>query len=123
MCLSGEIAELTDAQWELAIGAQQLYRRAAPVIKCGTSRRLGEMGDSWRHPTGWQAVVRTAGNEALVVWHAFANAPAKVNVPLPPGSWRVVGEFPRCTGELHEWTIESDFSARVALLQRTEYNP
>jgi alpha-galactosidase len=120
MCLSGEIAELTDAQWQLVLRAQEFYRRAAPIIKHGTSRRSGAMGESWRHPTGWQAVVRTSGNEALVVLHAFENAPAKVNFPLPPGTWRVVDEFPQRTGEVSEWTIEKDFSARVALLQRTK---
>jgi hypothetical protein len=32
----------------------------------------------------------------------------------------VVDEFPQRTGEVGEWTIEKDFSARVALLQRTK---
>ena len=44
MCLSGEIAGLTDAQWRLVLRAQQLYRRAAPVIKEGAPQHFGARG-------------------------------------------------------------------------------
>ena len=35
-------------------------RKVAPIIKAGTGRRQGETGESWRYPTGWQAVVRVS---------------------------------------------------------------
>jgi len=105
MCLSGEIAELTDRQWELVRRAQQLYRRAVPIIKHGTSRRYGATGESWRHPTGWQTVVRATGDELLVVTHTFADAPAEVDLP----SGHVIDKIGH---------VDGDFSAEVRLLRR-----
>jgi alpha-galactosidase len=90
MCLSGEVNNLGPQQWQVVERAMRLYGLATPVIKDGISRRFGEMGESWRHPQGWQAVVRTGrdAKQALVVWHSFANAPKTVEVPLPEGNWR-----------------------------------
>ena len=129
MCLSGEIAELSGAQWTLAIEAQQLYRRAAPIIKHGVSRVFGEIGASWRHPRGWQAVVRTAtdGRRVLVVTHAFAGAPKSACVSLPSGDWKIAGSFGSFAetgtqvkedGAL-QLTFPGDFTAQVILLERS----
>lgn len=96
MALSGEIANLTKEQWQIVERAMKFYRRVAPIIKHGASRRFGELGASWRYPQGWQAVVRTStdNRQALVVVHSFANAPGRVEIPLPGNSmWRVVDEF------------------------------
>jgi alpha-galactosidase len=96
MCLSGEIARLSRDQWELAQRAIRLYREAAPVIKRGTSRRFGELGASWRHPRGWQAVVRQSDDrrQVLIVVHAFAGAPEEISIPLPDSSaWKLAGDF------------------------------
>ena len=125
MCLSGEIAELDDEQWNLVREAQRVYALAAPIIKRGTSRRFGEMGESWRHPRGWQGVLRMAedGARALVVCHAFEGAPGAADVPLPPGGgWRLDGGFSaesveRAGGWLR-WRPPGDFSACVVLLSR-----
>jgi alpha-galactosidase len=125
MCLSGEIMELRADQWELVTRAQSLYGRAAPIIKHGTSRRFGLWGESWRHPRGWQAVVRTGegGRRALVVLHAFEHAPALAEVPLPPaGGWKIDGCFPEVdanvTDRAIQWRISGDFTAGVLLLSR-----
>jgi alpha-galactosidase len=125
MCLSGEIAELSEEQWELTRRAQALYVRAAGIIKHGTSRRSGKTGESWRHPHGWQAVVRVeeGGGRALAVCHAFEDAPSRVEIPLPPGDWRIDEQFPEAAAsvighELH-WVPPADFSACVLLLSRS----
>jgi alpha-galactosidase len=75
MCLSGDLAQLKPRQWKLAQEAMEFYRRIWPLINKGKSIRLGtptELG-SYRHPEGWQAVVRYAMDKkkALVVVHAF----------------------------------------------------
>jgi alpha-galactosidase len=95
MCLSGEIEELRDWQREMMLKAIDLYRRVGGIIKQGTSRRQGVMGESWRHPTGWQSVVRVSndGNEALAVTHQFAGeGRAEVKLPelAPPYRWKRV---------------------------------
>jgi alpha-galactosidase len=121
MCLSGGIAGLPAESWELVREMIALYEKAAPVIKYGTSRRFGEMGESWRHPRGWQAVVRTSEKQALVVMHTFAEAPEKMTVPLGDG-WKIresVGTgMMRIAGE--EMVVEAagDFSGGVWLLER-----
>jgi len=96
MCLSGDVTELDERQWGLALEAQRLYQRAAPIIKHGRSRRYGPPVSSYRHPRGWQAVVRVAddGREVLAVAHGFGgDVPPVIEAPLPPGQWRIAGQF------------------------------
>ena len=98
-----------------------------PVIRRGRSRRYGPEVLAYRHPQGWQAVVRVGatGQQALVVGHAFAKpGVTTIRVPLPPGRWRVAGELhtdPRgavlAAGELR-WRPAGEWSACVVLLQR-----
>ena len=106
--------------------AQRLYALAAPIIKRGTSRRFGEWGESWRHPRGWQAVVRVGGGRQRRRWwccHAFEDAPDAADVPLPPGSWRIDEQFPDSIADVAEgavrWSPPGDFSACVLLLSRS----
>jgi alpha-galactosidase len=127
MCLSGEIDGLTDEQWKLVRRAQSFYRIIWPIIKHGTSRRFGSIGPSWRHPSGWQSVVRVGqgGNSALVVTHTFADSPAEIRTPLPAGQgWRVSDHFgaPDASalirGQELICHIGRPFSAIVTLLSR-----
>jgi alpha-galactosidase len=126
MCLSGEVDRLSQTQWARVQEAMACYRRAAPIIRDGTSRRFGQIGQSWRHPSGWQAVVRTAadGRSALAVLHAFAAPPsADLRVPLPPGDWNMInmlgdcGSISRADGGM-TWNGAEPFSAKVVLLDR-----
>jgi alpha-galactosidase len=126
MCLSGEVTALSEAQWRLVLDAMSMYRRAAPIIKHGTSRRHGVFGDSWRHPTGWQAVTRVAmdGRNALVVLHTFADPPDHIVIELPGGGgWRVKEQIPQSNVSLRPaneglFCPTSPWTATVALLSR-----
>jgi alpha-galactosidase len=95
LCLSGDVCGLDERQWAVVGAALELYGRAAPVLRDGVSRRFGPAVPVWRHPRGWQAVVRAArdGRTALVVAHVFGGAtPAVIEVALPSaGEWRMVG--------------------------------
>ncbi|MCC7408174.1 MAG: alpha-galactosidase, partial [Phycisphaeraceae bacterium] len=97
MCLSGDVLDFTEAQWETYRSACDLYRRVYPIIKHGYSRRHGDTTRSYRYPRGWQAVVRTSTNshEALVVVHAFdAPVPESIPLPLPEShTWRIAQEW------------------------------
>ena len=124
MCLSGEIDRLSDAQWSRVKEAMAFYRQAMPIIRDGTSRRFGDIGQSWRHPSGWQGVVRvsTDGQSALVVLHTFANMPlTPLHAPLPEGDWKVVKTFGNSGSVSIDdgaiiWSGAEPFSAKVALL-------
>lgn len=96
MCLSGDVYNLSEKQWSIALAAQSLYRQAAPIIAEGISQRTGPDQFSYRHPQGWQSVLRMArnGRQALVVAHTFEKAPAKgITLVLPPGKWRLAGSL------------------------------
>ena len=126
MCLSGDVDKLREEQWEIALAAQRLYRQVAPLIKGGVSRQFSEMAASWRHPQGWQAVVRTSldGSEALVVIHTFAASPAEVRLPLAGGEWRIAQGFPGDVSSFHirhgllSWENPGDFAGCVLHLKR-----
>lgn len=121
MCLSGGIEKLSAASWELTKEAIALYQKSAPVIKYGVSRRFGDVGASWRHPQGWQAVVRTSDKHALVVVHSFAGSPSEVEVPLK-GNWKLQETFSdgsaEIAGAVLKLTRDADFSGSVFLLER-----
>jgi alpha-galactosidase len=100
MCLSGDLAELKPRQWKLALKAMALYRQIWPIIKEGKSKRLGTPTHlaSYRHPEGWQAVVRYTNDrkKALVVVHGFSH----------PGTKKVKVNLEEYTGK-RGWKIES----------------
>ncbi|MCB1129626.1 MAG: alpha-galactosidase [Verrucomicrobiae bacterium] len=121
MCLSGAIEKLSKSSWNLVLEAITLYRKAVPVIKSGTSRRFGEVGKSWRHPRGWQAVVRKSETLALVVVHTFKDAPVQIEIPLA-GEWvledSLVGESPEISGGIICHKPVGDFIGSVWLLRK-----
>ena len=77
--------DLSAEQWKAVERCVAFYRKAAPVIAHGRSRRYGPELAEWRHPKGWQAMVRVNENAALAVVHTFAEAPGTVRVPVPEG--------------------------------------
>ncbi len=96
MCLSGDVCGLSSASWQQVREALTLYAEAAPLLRDGTTRRHGPPVSVWRHPTGWQVVMRLARDRRrlLVVAHAFGDdVPADVDLELPPGEWRMSGQL------------------------------
>lgn len=89
LCLSGEIHDLSPAQWATTLRAVKMYDSIAPIIRDGRSRRQGETSASWRRARGWQAVVRTSGNRSLIVAHTFEGHSGDVKVKLPAGDWKI----------------------------------
>lgn len=127
ICLSGDVAGLSAEQMQLVRADLDLYRAVVPVIRDGESRLISSLNKSWRHPRGWQALVRTARNgprEALIVVHAFAGmADRAIELPWPDeGKWSVVTE--RGVGSAFAATdaglrlsVSDDFSAHIIHLR------
>lgn len=126
MCLSGEIHELSTAQWARVYEAIDLYRQVAPVIGNGLAVRYGVLGSSYESPRGWQAVVRTSPDNArcLIVLHTFAGINlSELVVPLPPGNWQILrslveppGKFEVVSNQLCYSCIE-EFTGAVLILK------
>ena len=62
----------------------EFFRQVRHIIRDGLSAFFGDApAGSWRHPEGWQAVVRETEHEALVVIHTFGGTiPEKVVLPV-----------------------------------------
>jgi alpha-galactosidase len=128
MCLSGEVHDLSPAQWKLSVSAMEFYRRVYPIIRDGHSTFHGETGKSWRHPQGWQAVLRTAknGKRALLVAHTFGKAfPKSVQIPLAESGWKIDEAWPEkqglsasLKGKSLQLDLTGEFRATVISLRR-----
>lgn len=71
MCISGHVTDLSPDQWKLIEDGMAFYKSVSHLIKSGYSKRYGKPVKSYRHPFGWQAVLRSSDDEALLVIHTF----------------------------------------------------
>lgn len=94
MCLSGDVYDLSEAQWQLVDEGIRFYRTVSPVIQDGVSVRHGPAVASYRHPDGWQAVERTSrdGRDKLIVVHVFDQTDTTIQLPLH-GKYRIHTQF------------------------------
>lgn len=85
MCLSGDVTELSDDQWDVIDRGIAFYKEIAPIIKYGYTYRVGPKITSERHPHGWQGVIRVGENgEAYVLIHMFyGDLPDTIDIALP----------------------------------------
>jgi alpha-galactosidase len=126
LCLSGDVVELDDVQWQHTRRAIELHGLVAPLLDDGAWRRFGPRADSYHTPTGWQAVLRpTLDNTGLLaVMHTFGGEASPLQVPLGPGDWRADwaltdgGPPPRAEGDVLSWEPAAPFSAAVTWLVR-----
>ena len=128
VCLSGEVHDLSPAQWKLTVSAMELYRRVYPIIRDGHSTFHGETGKSWRHPQGWQAVLRTSknGKRALLVAHTFGKAfPKSVQIPIGESGWKIDEAWPdkqglsaSLNGKSLQLDLTGEFRATIVSLSR-----
>ncbi|KAK0732262.1 glycoside hydrolase superfamily [Lasiosphaeris hirsuta] len=122
MCLSGDILDLNEGQLSAVKDAIKLYKKAVPAIKYGTSRIKGDVGPSWRHPRGWQGVVRTTEDDGVVVIHTFAQTPRELSLQLPGPGWRIVEVLTPLTakidGDLLKVVGASVFDSQVIVMRR-----
>lgn len=85
MCVSGDVTGLSPNQWEAIDAGIAIYKQAAPIIRDGQTFWFGCGAVSYRHPTGWQGILRIGVNsDAICVFHRFADAgnePAEVMLP------------------------------------------
>ena len=73
MCLSGDIYDLSDAQWQTIDKAIKLYKRCNHLISLGKNYRSGVQQKSFDKLTGWQAVTRVSlgQSQVMIIIHTF----------------------------------------------------
>lgn len=84
MCLSGDVTNLSDAQWNVIDRGIAFYREIAPVIRDGVTSFFGERNKSWRHAQGWQGILREGERDAYALFHIFGGPlPQEMSVTWP----------------------------------------
>ncbi len=108
LCLSGDIAEISDEVMEEVTSAIAFYNKTKEIIRSGYTQVIRCTAVSYEKPSGYQAVLRTYGTSSLLVVHTFENgADPKIDDLL-------------CGKKVVEtWGSEltHDFRAKVFLLQ------
>lgn len=89
MCISGDVTNLSAAQWDALERGIAFYRKIAPIVKKGQTYHLSPEIAQMRHPKGWQGVVRVgADGSAYALIHTFggelgAEIPQEIVLALP----------------------------------------
>ncbi|UKS28226.1 alpha-galactosidase [Paenibacillus sp. HWE-109] len=127
MCLSGDIYDLQEEQWLLVDEGIRFYKRIAPLIKEGVSYRFGPIVHSYRHPEGWQAMVRMnqSHTEAVVIIHTFGGElPEQLDISLPlKGQYEIEASFIEdanriyIEGHVLSYRTQGPFAAAAVLLR------
>ncbi len=88
LCLSGDLAPLSEAQKLIVEEACDFYRAAVPVLKEGDNRLFRDISPAWLAPQGIQLFTRRNATQCLAVLHSFENAPSEFAAELP-GKWKI----------------------------------
>jgi alpha-galactosidase len=104
MCLSGEVHDLSPAQWKLSVSAMEFYRRVYPIMR--TSKN---------------------GKRALLVAHTFGKAfPKSVQISLAESGWKIDETWPathgiaaNLKGKSLRLELAGEFRATVISLHRS----
>ena len=87
LCISGDVFDLDDKQWELTDLGTAFYKKVSPVIAKGITTIYGPFQNSNRPLKEYQAGVRYGENgKALVIVHAFEHSgQLDIDIPLESG--------------------------------------
>ena len=59
MCLSGDVIDLSKEGWGIIDAGIAFYKKIAPILRDGYTSWFGTEIQSYRHPKGWQGILRT----------------------------------------------------------------
>lgn len=110
MGLSGDIYDLSDHQWGIVDEGIDFYNKVSHIIKDGKTTELTTDTISYEKPSGSQLVVRTLGDEMLVVFHRFENSSSFEDFLKANDIEAPKGECILTFGE-----ADADFSAKAML--------
>ena len=108
MCLSGDIHNLSDHQWQVVQEAMAFYGKAADIIRDGVTVLHQVSTPGYNEPQGEQLVLRELGNRGLAVYHRFQNS--QDGMPNLPQGCRILESF---------GSADRDFSAQAWLYEKS----
>ena len=83
LCISGDVFDLSDEQWDIAQKGTDFYKKVSSVIANGVTHMFGPFQNSNRALKDYQASVRYGTNgEALVIVHAFEHM-GRIDIEIP----------------------------------------
>lgn len=126
MCLSGDIYDMNETQWNKTLEAMEFYRQVCPIIRDGVSTRKGGESQSWRYPAGTQALLRINDDsrEALLVCHRFQADSGEITLELPAEGFQPVRTFSsdeinmKIQGRTLRLNLNADFTACVVHIRK-----
>lgn len=74
MCISGDVFDLNDHQWELIEEGMTFYNKASSIIDKGMTIRIDSFFGSYNKPQGEQLVIRKLESRELIIFHRFENS-------------------------------------------------
>lgn len=100
ICLSGDIRDLSGAQWAAVDAGIAFYQAHAPLIFNGTPYRLGAPVLSYHDPHGVQVVgfyngpsLAQSSQVVVMVWSMAPGAGTTVELGLPAADWEIVDQY------------------------------
>ena len=97
MCLSGDIYDLSEEQWNTVDEGICFYKKAAQIIQHGKTITCECTTKSYNHPTGYQILCREYQNERLIVIHQFAEN-SKMDLSFI-NQYKKIAEYGKLDGE------------------------
>ena len=109
LCISGEIFDLPDENWQIALDSVKFYDEIKHIIKDGYTSLIECTAKDYSDPEGYQLVLRELEDEALFIVHTFRNG---ANPPYEKilSEWNIRKKFGSST--------DGDFRAKAFLLKR-----
>jgi alpha-galactosidase len=109
LCLSGEIFDIPDENWEAALKAVDFYEIIAPIIKDGYTSVVDCTANDYSNPEGYQIVLRELGDKALLIAHTFKNG---ANPPIDKylDGWNISKTFGS--------ELNADFRGKAYILEK-----
>lgn len=109
LCISGEIFDLPEENWQIALDSVKIYDEIKHIIKDGYTSVIECNVQNYNDPEGYQFVLRELGDEALLIVHTFKNG-ANPSFERILDGWNICKEFGS--------SLDGDFRARAFCLEK-----
>ncbi len=124
LCISGDVMELSEEQWDLIDSGISFYRKLDNIIKDGRTYYYGTKQASYRNLNGWQGILRkaTKKQEACLILHGFSKN-QKIQIPIEEdykidGVYQSVEHEYKIENGYFEVVLEEEYEAIAILLRR-----